>query len=53
MGKCETKFQFSKNNLQLPPHENDLLRNIFAKQTNKNVFQPSFVLGYFKYEFQK
>lgn len=43
---------FSGNNIQLPPHENDPLRNIFAKQTNKNIFQRLFLLKSFKYEFQ-
>ena len=49
MAKCETSIYFSGNNMQLPPYENDPLRNVFAKQTNRNILQRLLALGYFKY----
>ena len=52
MVKCETNIHFSGNNIQLPPYKNDPLRNVFAKQTNKNFFQRSSYWGILNTDFK-
>ncbi|KAL9128492.1 MAG: hypothetical protein Q9217_002842 [Psora testacea] len=47
--ECETSVHLSGDDEQLPPKEQDVARNPFARQSNKSLFKRWVVLGYPKH----
>jgi hypothetical protein len=46
LANCTTSIHLSGDDEQLPPHEQDIARNPFAKQTNRSLYHRWVSLGY-------